>query len=210
MTDKDFLIKNKRYYKEIEDYDWVRVTDNFVGIEAIFHRLRERIIKNLVKEFGRGSRYLDAGCGTGLILRDLPNGAVGIDINPRNIERAKKHAPLAQTIEADIENIPFKDNSFSTVICTEVLEHQPYPQVALREIKRVLNPGGIVIGSVPSKSPIWKLRFLSSTCPRSEPYHKNYSISEIKNLLVNNDFKIIKIGLASLGMSIIFVVENEK
>lgn len=204
---KKFVQLNKDYYKYIEDYDWVEVTDRYKGLESFFHKLREWEIKRVIEKFGKGDSYLDAGCGTGLILRNLPKGSIGIDINPKNIKKAKIHAPFAKIVEADIEKLPFSNNSFSTIICTEVIEHQPNPSQAIKELKRVLKKDGILIGSVPSKSPIWFLRFLSSTCPAGEPFHKNYKKEELIEVFKN--FKIIRLTKSITSMNYIFVLENK-
>lgn len=204
---KKFIEINKAYYKHIEEYDWVEVTDHYHGLESFFHRLREFLIRRNIKKYGVGDKYLDAGCGTGLILRHLPHGAVGIDINPRNIKKAKKHAPRARIVEGDIEKMPFKDGSFSTIVCTEVIEHQPDPKPTVRELGRVLEKGGVLIGSVPSASPIWFLRFLSSTCPRGEPFHKNFKKEELAKLF--KDFRIISLRRSVMGMSYFFVLRKK-
>ncbi|MBI2613672.1 MAG: class I SAM-dependent methyltransferase [Candidatus Levybacteria bacterium] len=206
-TTREFIQFNKNYYKHIEDYDWVDVTDNFKGLESIFHKLRQFLILRLIERYKRGDTFLDAGCGTGLILRKLPKGTMGIDINPRNIKKAKKHAPNAKVILADIEKLPFKKETFSTIFSTEVIEHQPDPKPTVTELLRVLKKGGILIGSVPAISPIWLLRFLSSTCPRGEPFHKNFKKYELQKLF--KDFKIIKLSKAVLGMSYFFVLEKK-
>lgn len=180
---KEFIQFNKNYYKYIEDYDWVEVTDNLKGLESIFHRLRQFLILRLINRYKKGNKILDAGCGTGLILRKLPKGTIGIDINPRNIKKAKKYAPKAKVIMADIEKLPFKKDTFSTIISTEVIEHQPNPVPTINELRRVLKKGGILMGSVPATSPIWFLRFLPSTCPRGKPFHKNFKKTRAKKTI---------------------------
>lgn len=203
----EFMEENKKYYQNIEDYDWVKVADDFRGLEAILHRWREKSLLKLWQDYHRGKKLLDAGCGTGLMLRHFPKASVGLDINPRNLKKAKIHAPQAKLVLGDIEKIPFKNNLFSTIICTEVLEHLPKPDVALKEIFRVLQKGGFLIGSVPAKNPIWNLRFLSSTHP-GEPYHRLYHKDEITNLL----FRFGKINFlkrGDLGMNFFFVVEKK-
>lgn len=204
--DKKFIEFNKSYYRYIEDYDWIEVTDSFKGLESFFHKLREWKMKNLIKKFGKGKKYLDAGCGTGLILRHLPKGSVGIDINPRNVVKARKYAPNKTIIEADIEKLPFKDGTFSTIICTEVIEHQPNASPTLKELKRVLKKEGLLIGSVPNASPIWFLRFLSSTCPQGEPFHKNFKKQELIELF--KDFTIIKLQKIVFGMTYFFILKK--
>lgn len=204
---KEFIQFNKNYYKHVEEYDWVEVTDNFKGFESIFHKLRQFLILRLIKQYKKGNTILDAGCGTGLILRKLPKGAIGIDINPRNIKKAKKHAPFARVMQGDIEKLPFKKETFATIVSTEVIEHLPNPKPTVQELKRVLKKDGAIIGSVPAISPIWFLRFLSSTCPRGEPYHKNFKKEELKKLF--KDFTIVKLSRSVLGMSYFFVLRKK-
>lgn len=203
---KKFIELNKDYYRKIEEYDWVDVSDHYRGLESFFHKLREYLILRLIKKYSRSGKYLDAGCGTGLILRHLPKGSVGLDINPRNIKKAKKHAPMAKIVEGDIEKMPFKHGEFSAIISTEVIEHQPDPKPTVEEFGRVLKKGGVIIGSVPSSSPIWFLRFLSSTCPAGEPFHKNFKKEELEELF--KKFKIVKLSRSVMGMSYFFVVEK--
>lgn len=207
LSSKDFIQKNKKYYQEIEDYDWIQAADQFSGLEAILHRLRERQTLRLIKSLKAKKTFIDVGCGAGLILRHLPPYSVGLDINPRNISRAKKYAPRAKLVCGDIEKIPFPKQSFKTVICTDVLEHLPKTDEALREIFRVLEKGGILIGSVPAQNPVWKLRFLSSTHP-GEPYHRLYEEKEVKKLFGGRG-KILKIQKKCLGMNFFFIVKND-
>jgi|GEM_PF-2172864 ubiquinone/menaquinone biosynthesis C-methylase UbiE len=206
ISSKAFLSDNENYYKKIEKYDWVRVVDKHLGLESVLHSLREKKTVELVKIFGLEPKFLDAGCGTGLILRHLVKGSVGLDINPRNISKAKVHAPKAKLVEGKINKMPFAKNRFTTVICTEVLEHLPDPTKAISEIARVLAPGGILIGSVPGTNPIWRLRFLSSTHP-GEPYHKIYIQDDIKALF-KKSWKILYLKRNCFLMNIFFVVRK--
>jgi ubiquinone/menaquinone biosynthesis C-methylase UbiE len=196
----------KDYYRDVETYDWVDVADNLRGPEALFHRNRARAVRGLVNRYAiPGGRILDAGTGTGLNLRHLPAGSVGLDINPRNVELVAQRLPEHQVVLGDIESMPFKDGSFSTVVCTEVLEHVPNPSRALDEMKRVLVPGGVLIGSVPARSTIWRLRFLSSTCPHSEPFHNEYLPDEVRQMLRDWTVKVLRYSL--LHFNVMFVAE---
>ncbi len=174
----------KDYYRDVETYDWVDVADNIRGLEAFFHKNRAWMVRRMVAKYATpNAPILDAGCGTGLNLRHLPEGSVGVDINPRNIALLRQRLPNHTVIEGDVEALPFDDASFGTVLCTEVIEHIPDPSAALAEYRRVLQPGGVLIGSVPARSAIWKLRFLSSTCPHSEPFHNEYLPNEVREML---------------------------
>lgn len=202
--------KIKDYYRHIENYDWTHASDSFVGLETFLHRNRSKIITQLIRQnLPKTGKCLDIGCGTGFITRHLPPGSIGLDINPRNLEKAKKYVPQITFIEGDAEKTNFSDRSFDLVVCTEVLEHLPNPTKVITEIKRVIKPNGILLGSVPTNSFIWKLRFLSKTCGAKEPYHKHYPKSEITNLLKNN-FKEITIISDIVRMNWFFACRYQK
>ena len=193
------------YYRHVETYDWVDVAENWRGPEAVFHRNRRWVVRGLLRRFGAETPMLDAGCGTGLNLASMPAGSVGIDINPRNVEVVRARLPHHPVVEGDLERMPFDDGTFATVLCTEVLEHVPYPDAALKEIRRVLRPGGLLIGSVPARSLIWRLRFLSSTCPHSEPFHNEYLPHEVREMLAG--FSVVKLWYSLLRFNVMFVAK---
>ncbi len=199
--------QNRDYYLKVENYDWVKATDSFLGLESLFHKFRQREILSAISKFSRKGKFLDAGCGTGLILRHLPQDSIGVDINPRNIAKLKKRLPKVKIIKADLEKLPFEKSTFSNIICTDVLEHFIYPEKPLKEFHRVLKKKGIVIGTVPGRSFIWKLRFLSSTRP-TEPYHRHYHLDEVEKLLKKLGFKVKYLSHKILAMEIVFVAEK--
>jgi len=193
------------YYRHIETYDWVDVADHWRGPEAIFHRNRRRVVKKLIAGLGVPP-ILDAGCGTGLNLAGMPRGSTGIDLNPRNVALARDRLPNHTVVEGDVEALPFPDSTFGTVVCTEVLEHVPYPSRALSEFHRVLRPGGFLIGSVPAPSLVWRLRFLSSTCPGDEPFHNHYRPGQVAAML--KDFEIERIWYSVLRFNVMFTARK--
>jgi ubiquinone/menaquinone biosynthesis C-methylase UbiE len=197
----------KDFYRKIEDYDWNDVTDHFRGLETFLHKAREKQMIDLVKKYGQGQKYIDIGCGTGLILRHLPEGSTGIDINPRHLERAKKYVPSAELLLGDAEEIPLPDESFTTAVCTEVLEHLVEPQKALSEISRILQSGGICIGSTPGHSLVWRLRFLSSTHYHNEPFHNEFTRPELVRLF--SSWKILSLRSHHLGANFFFALQKK-
>lgn len=97
----------------------------------------------------RGRRVLDVGCGQGIdVVNFALAGAVatGVDLTPRHVELAREHAAAAgvdaDVVEGDAEALPFADCIFDRVSSNGVLHHVPRMEAALREVQRVLEPGG--------------------------------------------------------------------
>jgi len=97
-----------------------------------------------------GARLLEVGCGMGTDLLQFARGGAsctGVDITPRSIEISRLHFMLynaqADFLLADSEQLPFADESFDVVYSNGVLHHTPDTARAVREIHRVLRPGGI-------------------------------------------------------------------
>src|SRR3989338_7674752 len=83
----------------------------------------------------------------------------GIDIS-ENITKAAKDNFKNQKLKAkflvgDVDYMPFKDNEFEYIYTMGTIEHTPYPHRSLKEIKRILKPGGIAIIGVPNRSDIF-------------------------------------------------------
>lgn len=108
------------------------------------------------------------------------------DIDERNTKNAGKMLPKLKFVYLDAQKkFPFKNDSFDKVIFTEVLEHLKEEDIAIKEIKRVLNDKGKLILSVP------KRRWFSIFSPIFWIQHKReYSEGSIKSVLERNGFGI--------------------
>jgi ubiquinone/menaquinone biosynthesis C-methylase UbiE len=121
-----------------------------------------------------GDLVLDIGCGEGRhslgLYVDREVNAIGIDLSTEDLKIAKsriKDFTVTDTNKSscafgvgDIQSLPFKDNAYDAVICSEVLEHLESLDNAVSEIVRVLKPGGVLAVSVPRYLPeliCWKL-----------------------------------------------------
>lgn len=100
-----------------------------------------------------GMRLLDCGCGVGSITIGLaevvaPGEAVGLDIEEGQLAAARALAqsraiPNLTFVQGSVYTLPFPDASFDAVFAHTVLEHVHDPLAALREMRRVLRPGGV-------------------------------------------------------------------
>jgi 2-polyprenyl-6-hydroxyphenyl methylase / 3-demethylubiquinone-9 3-methyltransferase len=98
----------------------------------------------------QGKTVLDVGCGGGLLAEDFARlncRVTGIDPSEASLAVARQHAQqagLAMTYQVGVgEHLPCADASFDIVICCDVLEHVNSVEQVIKEIARVLKPGGI-------------------------------------------------------------------
>jgi SAM-dependent methyltransferase len=103
------------------------------------------------------ARVLDVGCGANLdydlALADRGIDVVAVDFVPIFLEHAPRH-PRIELRLADATNLPFESCTFDAAICSEVAEHVPEDRAVVREIARVLRPGGLLVFTVPI---LWNL-----------------------------------------------------
>ena len=135
----------------------------------------------------RNKDILDVGCGTGAILKRLgsPDRNFGIDLAPEAISFCRQRG-LNNVRQGDIHALPFPDASFDAVICSSVLYHQWVSDVdgAVREMHRVLQPGGTLVINVPAFS------FLHSAHDEAVMTARRFRKREIRELLQGQNFKI--------------------
>ena len=107
-------------------------------------------------------KIIEIGCGKGFILRYLVekgHNAIGIDIDPAAIKQCDNDLIIQ---EADVNYLPFKDNVFDIVLSFDVFEHIPETDCCLKEVRRILKPGGHYLLQTPNKwtnIPFEMLRF---------------------------------------------------
>ena len=136
MNDREYEIM----FRHEDAYWWYR------GMRAVTRAFAPGVFAR-----APGARALDAGCGTGRNLVDLAAAgpAVGVDLSLRALGFARRRdaAPL---VCASVEALPFRPGSFSAVLSRDVLYMVPDDARAVREIARVLAPGGTLALSAPA------------------------------------------------------------
>ena len=151
ITHKDFMEWNEQM--GIAEYP-ENFYESLNAISRHIEELRFRHISKHVKS-SSDSLLLDAGCGGGVLIDRLNcKNHICLDISKRMLMLTKaknKGRDSIFYIQSDIVELPFKNNSFPTVICTEVLEHVLDPEKAIKQIKRILKINGTAIFTVPNE-----------------------------------------------------------
>jgi SAM-dependent methyltransferase len=147
---------------------------------------------------GREKRVLDLGCRSGALTRHLLEGneVVGLDVDQAAL--AKAEALGIQPVAANVEEpLPFEDASFDAVVAGELLEHLRFPDAVVAEIRRVLRPGGVLVGSVPNAFRLQsRLRFFRGRPPEDDPTHLHlFSPAVVRELLTGfEDVRLSYVG----------------
>ena len=111
----------------------------------------ERILSNInLKEV---NKVMEVACGAGFLSKYLAQehkwNVIGIDVDPKQIERANKYKediPNVHYYEANVQKLPFEDNSFDMIVSIDAFHHIiGILDVAINEIVRVLKPGGYFV-----------------------------------------------------------------
>jgi len=118
-------------------------------------------------EAGPGDEVLDVATGTGAVARELIRqkgcAVAGVDQSPEMLAVAREHLPPAvKLVEAGAESLPFDDASFDALTFTYLLRYVDDPGATLRELARVVRPGGTIASlefAVPAGvwRPLWRL-----------------------------------------------------
>jgi len=110
------------------------------GLDVRWRRLTARAVVQ------PGDRVLDAACGTGdLAIADRKAGAThvtGLDFSERMLERARRKAPELEWVQGDMLELPFEDGAFDAATVGFGVRNVADLELALRELRRVLRPGG--------------------------------------------------------------------
>jgi 2-polyprenyl-3-methyl-5-hydroxy-6-metoxy-1,4-benzoquinol methylase len=140
----------------------------------------------LVTSLSKGKIVLDIACGEGYgsnILAEAADRVIGVDISEEAVRHAeaKYKRDNLEFLQGSVDRIPLEDSSVDLVASFETLEHHDLHVEMIREIKRVLRPGGLLVISTPDK-----LNFtdLSQT---SNPFHvRELYLEEFRSLLRGN------------------------
>ncbi len=108
-----------------------------------YHRLIDDLELGLVRTYGTGRDVFEAGCGTGLLLREtatFARSAVGLDLSRGMLGLA--HSRGLRVVQGSVTDVPLPDKSFDLVYSMKVLAHVPPIREAVAELTRLVRIGG--------------------------------------------------------------------
>lgn len=170
---------------EVEGSHWW-----FVGRRKIIVSFLEHAIRDISK---LRPRILDVGCGTGANLQMLSKFGVaeGVDVSTEALDFCRARG-LAKVKQGAAESLPYEDASFDLVTALDVVEHLDDDVAGLREIKRVLRPGGRSLLFVPAFMFLWGVQDDISH------HRRRYRIPELKARLSRAGLSIERATYANM------------
>ena len=155
-----------------------------------YRALHRHVGRSLARHLPPGARVLDAGCGTGGLLRRLHAAQptwhlTGIDFSPLACELARARTG-AEVVQGSIAALPFPEAAFDAVVSCDVVCQVADPAQALREFNRCLRPGGVVVLTMPA------YQWMYSYHDREVGNLRRYTRSEVGALLGAAGFTVVR------------------
>ena len=187
-------------------------------IAESWNNFRNKSLKELENLDWKKGKILDLGCGNCRNLLAFKNlDCYGIDFSENMLIEArkftKKHSFKVKLKQASIEKIPFDNTYFDYVLAVAVLHHLKNPETSVKEIYRVLKPGGEAFITVWNKL---QIRFLFKKKELPIPwkqkdkilyrYYNFVGYFQLRRMLKKNDFNILKSSF--FGRNISFLVKK--
>ena len=158
-----------------------------------------------------GGKLLDVGCADGVFTKVIleksrAEEVIGIDVLKASVEWAKNHwkDKRLKFVVADAHKLPFANATFGGAVALEVLEHVSSPEKVLKEIKRVLKPGGYAVFLVPTDNFLFKFIWFFWTKSRGkiwdDTHIQTYSNNYLPRLSRKVGFEVEKDNKFILGM----------
>ena len=151
------------------------------GDVDVFNEHRARYL--FARRFSGNKKVLDAACGTGYgsaLLGENAREVIGVDIASEAVEYARGHYASAHVHfgQADGLTLPFASGQFDFVVAFEIIEHLEKPEEFLKELRRVLNPNGLLLLSTPNRL------YYTEDRGAVNPFHRReFSCAEFEEIL---------------------------
>lgn len=183
------LFSTKNKLSERFDYDDYYHQNNLVAPDFINFRLDE--IVSSFESFRLNNRFLDVGCGAGNLLAAAArvNWQIeGVEVSKSSVEFLQKQK--IQVFHGELFAANFQENSFDVVAAVEILEHISEPAKFLKEVFRILRPGGLFFATTPhGAGASAKLLAANWTCVAPPEHLHLFSFKGMKYLLKEAGFE---------------------
>jgi dolichol-phosphate mannosyltransferase len=171
------------------DYD-DRAYDSRIPLQRYWQRMRFKHVTELIANQGP---VLDVGSGSSHIIQALPEGSVALDPLLRKLRYARKFSKWL--VCGSGFELPFADNSFSCVLCSQVIEHVPKESPILKELCRVLKPGGRLVLGTPDYANwewVWTEKLYGFFAPGAyaDEHISHYTRAELIHLFEHRGFRL--------------------
>lgn len=202
MAFSSFLSKAGEIELSTADHKTVKINKTFferiglrlIGIPHLGLRGRAWAILGELKN-EKKKKVLDAGSGPGLYalhLAEKGHFVTGIDIDKEKVklstEIAKRMGSTAEFVAGDLCALPFPDNSFEVIVCSDVIEHIPDDRKALREMARVLRPEGKLVLTTTGNNP-----FTKNLIETFEHCKAGYDEEDFRRLIEGTGLALVKV-----------------
>lgn len=163
---------------EVDDHHW-------------WYRGRRRIIRAELDRLAlpERARVLDAGCGSGRTLEELVDygNPVGIELDEDAAQLARDRG-IAEIVIGRLEQLPWPDHSFDLITCLDVLEHTADDRLTLTELRRVCEPGGVALITVPAYQALWSLH------DEANHHYRRYSKRSLRRAALDSGWAVMRIS----------------
>lgn len=143
----------KKYYSAEEHQDVYEETAFDIFLEQ-FHEARVRVLASIFRRYFRDmEKVVDVGSGLSMfrhIKEEWPFEITCCDLDEPALRRIGEESPHFKCVVSDAVDLPFPDGEFDALYAGEIVEHVIDPPEAVREWKRVVRPGGVIIVTTPN------------------------------------------------------------
>ena len=188
--------QQKSYYEKY----WTDGRDHYSGNQQGYADNFRHWMRAELEGLSHHSEVLEVGCGDASFTRSLAAFSprvTAIDISMDQIERNAREHPEINFLQHDVaESFPFADEKFEVIWCSEVLEHLFDPGFALREMHRVMAPGGKLLVTVPYhgvfKDVLIALFRWDEHFAPNNPHIRFFTRNTLKNLVGSAGFREVE------------------
>jgi ubiquinone/menaquinone biosynthesis C-methylase UbiE len=163
-----------------------------------WYRGRRALVRDALDRYAPGRRplrLLDVACATGMSFRFLADyGEIrGIDISDETIRLCAQRG-IDRIVKGDAVRLPFKDRSFDVVLALDAFEHFDDDIGAMQETHRVLQPGGVLVATVPAFMSLWS--------PHDDAYHhrRRYRRPQFRERLRQAGFRVERVTYSTMTL----------